>query len=252
MKEKVKSISLKNLRNNEDFTFQKEFADIANKYLSAVTAASAVLKQHKTDLQVYDKELNKVGGVSGAALADEADAERDHAWSGANAYISAVAGYHPTESVKTAADQVYSLFDKFGNPTKMSYSEETSVIQNLIDSIGALPAKTLSDCAFTPWQANLVLKQNNYIKAAASKNQSESAVVVGRIKDARNAVDDDYKAVVETINALSVIQSDSKITSFINEINNLIDLQRTVIKTRKTIAEKSKIGEGASAVNTVA
>lgn len=237
---KITSFSLRHFRNDEDYTFQKSFADLAKKYLTENSMITTATAKQLAAITAYDSALNKVSGESKAVLATQADEERDHAWSGANAYLYTLANFCPDDKMKTAAFEIYTLFSKFGNPTQIASSAETSRLQNLIDSIQALPTKTISDSGFTLWYNALVSKHNQYISAANVKNATEAAVIVGNVKNTRAAVDAAYKEAVAVVNAVASIQSTKKIETFISELNNLIAQAKAVIKARKTMAENAE------------
>lgn len=237
---KIKSFAIQKLRNNEDYTFQKSFADMAKKYLTENNMISTAVATHANALIAFDIALNKLSGISKAVLATEADAERDQAWSGANAYLYALANFCPDNKMKTAAFEIYTLFEKFGNPTRLGLSAESSVIQNLIDSIQMLPGETISDCGFTLWYNTLVSKQNQFVSATNTKNSAEAAVIVGNVKDSRNSVDNAYRSAIAVINAVASIQPTDKIATFIAELNNLIDEKIAILKARKTMAENAE------------
>lgn len=58
------------------------------------------------------------------------------------------------------------------------------------------------------------------------------------MKQARLQAEADYRSMVELINALVLINGDAAYATFIDHVNVLIDRQKTVIKTRKTVNAK--------------
>ena len=60
------------------------------------------------------------------------------------------------------------------------------------------------------------------------------------MKQARLQAEADYRAMVEIVNALVLINGDAAYATFIDHVNALIDRQKTVLKTRKTVNAKKK------------
>lgn len=234
---KINSINLARLRNDEAYTFHLGVSHLA----AAVESESL-----KPLCAVYAAAFEKLKAAidfssekSAALEAREADAERDTSWRGCNAYIKAVAGYSPDSAERAAAGKVATLFEKYKNPVNLSLAEETSVLDNLIESIEALGNGVTEAAGFGKWLADLKAKQDAY-KALAKANVSDAAVkVLGEVKAAR-AADSAYSSVVAMVEALAVVQGEAAFAKFVAELNVIIDRQNQTTKNRSA---KAKGGE---------
>ncbi|MCM1321566.1 MAG: DUF6261 family protein [Bacteroides sp.] len=227
---KINSIQLSRLRNDEVYTFHLGASALAAavdsellKPLCAVyTAAFAKLK---TAIDVGSEK-------STAGEARDADAARDTAWRGCNAYIKAVAGYSPDAAERAAADKIAVLFEKYKNPVNLSLSEETSVLDNLIESVEAQGTDAIEAAGFGKWLADLKSKQDAYKTAAKTHVSDAAAKVLGEVKTARAEADEAYSSVVTMAEALAVVQGEDAFAKFASELNVIIDRQNRTMKNR--------------------
>ena len=141
------------------------------------------------------------------------DAGRDDSWRGTNAYVKAMCN-HPTADVASAAAEVKSLFDKYGDPTSLAQTEESGVLHNLLQDLEAFDA------------------------AAAERTEADAARQVGIVKETRTAAEAAYRSLVDTVNALAMINGDTAYATFIDHVNAMIERQKAISKARSTRAKK--------------
>ena len=110
---KIVTLNVKQLRTEECFG-----------YLKLVLAETENLPEEETP-SVLTASENAFGTKFGAAT----DAGRDDSWRGTNAYVKAMCN-HPTADVASAAAEVKSLFDKYGDPTSLAQTEESGVLSD--------------------------------------------------------------------------------------------------------------------------
>lgn len=60
------------------------------------------------------------------------------------------------------------------------------------------------------------------------------------MKETRTAADAAYRSLVDTVNALAMINGDAAYTTFIDHVNTLIDRQKFILKARTTRAKKEE------------
>ena len=82
--------------------------------------------------------------------------------------------------------------------------------------------------------------EETFLETVKVRTEEESTRVVGIVKQSRLAADDAYRKLVETVNALSVINGAEPYPLFTDHLNVLIDRQKTVLKTRATKNTKKK------------
>lgn len=255
---KIKRFSTKQLHVEEDFGFLKQVQAEAKACFSgsdsespdeisllaeggASSALNASLDGFNGAVDGFDTALKESASIPSAATAAEADTERDSAWRGASAYVRAMTA-HPAEATRTMALEAKSLFDKYGDPTNKAQTEESGVLHNLIQDLQALPAEKRTALALDVWIVDLDTKEKAFLDAAQQRTSEEADRVVGIVKQSRQKADEAYDRLVETVNALVLLEGEADYATFIEHVNVLIDRQKTVLKTRSTLNAK-KVGQ---------
>lgn len=227
---KTAKIGLKNLRNDESYSFHKAVSELASqiKYDGAKPFSEAYGEAFSALREAIDQEA----GQSAAARAQEADGARDVAWQGANAYIKAMGMYHPVVETRRAAEKIMSLFEKYGNPTKLSLAEETSVLENLVESIERQAADEVETCIFGVWVSNIKERQAEFAMASKISVEEKADRIVGKVKNARTSCDDAFASVCSYANAMSKIAGSEGFDDFISRVNVIIERQRQTTRAR--------------------
>lgn len=76
------------------------------------------------------------------------------------------------------------------------------------------------------------------------RTEEEAARQVGIVKEKILLVNEAYRKLIDTVNAMVLLNGEAKFVSFIDQMNILIDRQKTVLKARATNSAK-KNGEEA-------
>ena len=223
---KIKTISLTSLRVEECFG-----------YLKLVLAETENLPEEETPSVLFDTAL-KASAVNPATVSVTAtDAGRDDSWRGANAYVKAMCN-HPTAEVANAAAEVKSLFDKYGDPTSLAQTEESGVLHNLLQDLEAFDASKRTLLNLDVWITDLKTKEEAFLAAAAARTEADAARQVGIVKETRTAAEAAYRSLVDTVNALAMINGDTAYATFIDHVNAMIERQKAISKARSTRAKK--------------
>lgn len=234
---KIKKFSATPLRVEEGFGFLKQVQAEAKACFSgsdsespdeislltegrASSALNASLDVFNGAIDGYDAALKESASIPSTSVASAIDAERDSAWRGGNAYVKAMTA-HPTEATRTVAVEVKALFDKYGDPTTLSQAEESGVLHNLIQDLQALPAEKRTALALDVWITNLEAKEEAFLAAVQVRTAEEAARIVGIVKQSRQKADEAYDGLVETVNALVLLEGEADYATFIDHMNVL-------------------------------
>ena len=236
---KITTINLTRLRTEEDFGFLKlvlaETENLpAEETPSILTAA---VNSFETAFNAFDAALKASATNPATASATDADVERDQSWRGINAYVKAMCS-HPTDDVASAATEAKSLFDKYGDPTSLAQTEESGVLHNLLQDLEAFDSSKRTSLALDVWIADLKTKEEAFLAAAAQRTEADAARQVGIVKETRTAAESAYRSLVDTVNALAMINGDAEYATFIEHVNAVIERQKGILKARKTRGEK--------------
>ena len=248
---KIKTISLTSLRVEEIFGYLKlVLAETANlpgqsgeetepglpEVQSAKTANPVMTSAVTTFTDAFnnfDTALKASAVNPATASATDADTARDQSWRAANAYVKAMCS-HPTAEVSANALETKALFDKYGDPTSLAQTEESGILHNLLQDLNALSEEKRAVLNLDIWIADLQAKEDAFLAAAAQRTEADAARQVGIVKETRTAAEAAYRSLVDTVNALAIIEGDGDYATFIDHTNAMIDRQKAILKARAT------------------
>lgn len=246
----ITSFKIGNLRIEEVFAFHQRVQQYAQDLPTtgaliaeglpetSVTFLTTGVDTHRAAVEGLDSALKVSTTVPSAKWVMEADAARDFAYSGLYNYVKAMTA-HPDESIAAAAEKALAILDKYGNPTAKPQLEESGILHNLLQELkAAKEAGDFTDLDIEPWLTRLQNAETSFLNATDAKVQEEAAREVGLSKQARQAADDAYRKLADTVNMLAAMHGDEKFATFIGNVNALVEQQRTKLKTRATNSAK--------------
>ena len=236
---KITTLNLTRLRTEESFGYLKQVsAESANLPSEETPAAqTTAVNAFETAFDAFDTALKASATNPATATATEADEARDLAWRGINAYVKAMCA-HPDPEISGIAAEVKSLFDKYGDPTKLAQTEESGVLHNLLQDLEALNSGIRTSLSLDIWIVALKEKEADFLAAAAERTEADAARQVGIVKETRTAAEAAYRSLVDTVNALAMINGDTDYATFIDHVNAMIERQKAISKARSTRAKK--------------
>ena len=236
---KINTLNVKQLRTEECFGYLKQvLAETSNLPSEETPAAqTTAVNAFDTAFDAFDTALKASAVNPATASATNADVERDQSWRAANAYVKAMCN-HPTADIAVTAVEAKSLFDKYGDPTSLAQTEESGVLHNLLQDLEALDSSKRVSLNFDVWITDLKTKEDAFLTAAAARTEADAALQVGIVKETRTAAEAAYRSLVDTVNALAMINGDTDYVTFIDHVNAMIERQKAISKARATRAKK--------------
>lgn len=250
---KVTNFDVSRLRTEENFGFQMQVKEQAEDLPttgdlnaeglpeSSVVILTEAVDGHAAAVTALDEALKDAASVPSSALAAEAEQQRDVAWRGLNAYVKAMTAY-PEEVVAGSARMAKALLDKYGDPTRKPQTEESGILHNLIQDFEANREEQFPDLGVEIWVTDLKNKNQKFLDYSKSRTEEEAARQVGIVKEKILSVNAAYLKLVDTVNAMVLLNGEEKFESFIDRMNILIDRQKAVLKARSTNSAKKKQG----------
>ena len=254
MIKQIVNFDLSRLRTEEDFGFLTKVMDLYPKLPGLDKApienegeggASSTLID-KTSLfseavNEFDVVLKESTEYSTTKDVTDADSKRDAAWRDSRAFIKAMTAY-PDAEKSTLAVTVLSLFDKYGNPTMLSRTEESAMLHNLLQDLNAFSGD-LSTVFFDGWKKYLEDSEKAYVEARKKNEDERASRIMGIVKEAREKADEAYKALVDQVNALAMVYGVDYYVEFIDSLNVIIADHKTILKRRDTLNKKKRVEE---------
>ena len=236
---KINTLNVKQLRTEECFGYLKQvLAETSNLPSEETPAAqTTAVNAFETAFDAFDAALKASAVNPATASATNADVERDQSWRGINAYVKAMCN-HPTADIAATAAEAKSLFDKYGDPTSLAQTEESGVLHNLLQDLEAFDSAKRTSLNLDVWIADLKTKEEAFLAAAAERTEADAARQVGIVKETRAAAEAAYRSLVDTVNALAMINGDTAYATFIDHVNAMIERQKAISKARSTRAKK--------------
>lgn len=227
-----------------------------------------------TDLQtVYDTKYNaydevlKISGKSASTqpIAD-ADKLQDDMYRGL-ASQNKVMQKHFDPVYAEIARQVDIILNKYGNPCKLPYLQEDSVLKNLVQDLEVFnnhqeeddrpviesieeesPLSVLENVTnrlekigLWEWLVQLKAANAKFAELYAARNEQDATIITGATKAAGLETDQAYYNVVRRINSLADINGTDNYKTVINNINQLIDKEHASLTAhRTTVAKRNK------------
>ena len=211
--------------------------------LSVMAATDSVLEtkvnEFTTAVDAFDDALKASATNPATATATATDDARDASWRGGNNYLTAMCAY-PDAEIAAYAAEAKSLFDKYGDPTKLAQTEESGVLHNLLQDPEALDSSKRTALNLDVWITDLKTKENAFLAAAAQRTEADATRQVGIVKETRTAAETAYRSLVDTVNALAMINGDAEYATFIDHVNAMIERQKAISKARVTRAKKKE------------
>ncbi len=187
--------------------------------VSVLSTVDSVLKtkvdEFITSYDAFDDALKASSTNPATATATATDNARDAAWRGANNYLTAMCD-HPTAEV----------------------AAESGILHNLLQDLEAFDSTKRTSLALDVWIADLQTKEEAFLAAAAERTEADAARQVGIVKTTRTAAEAAYRSLVDTLNALAMINGDTAYATFIDHVNAMIERQKAISKARSTRAKK--------------
>ena len=197
------------------------------------------VNEFTTAVDAFDDALKASATNPATATATATDDARDASWRGGNNYLTAMCAY-PDAEIAAYAAEAKSLFDKYGDPTKLAQTEESGVLHNLLQDLEALDSSKRTALNLDVWITDLKTKENAFLAAAAQRTEADAARQVGIVKETRTAAETAYRSLVDTVNALAMINGDAEYATFIDHVNAMIERQKAISKARVTRAKKKE------------
>lgn len=251
----IKSFNIASLHQAEDFSFHA--LAIAEFEKCTEELFLAVFNVYKEKFSAFDANLKTAGGKDPETKeVKEADEATDSCYSGLAATTRAMVG-HYDPAIAELARRVDIILRKYGNPTNLSYLEEYGIIDNLLQDLAVfdttvittedaseedenIPDELADDVhnldtlGLTGWVNQLKKCRDRFMTAYSKRNATQAVSVSGATKAARKETDAAYRNTVKRMNALIELNGEAVYVEIINNINQLIDNQKTVIASRTT------------------
>jgi hypothetical protein len=205
MAQKISSLDLRSIRNDEHFEFFTEFITLVNE---TGRGALQIAKPFDTFTALFaeeDEALKKISKSDLTRLIHEADEARDTVFRGLAEANLATLNHFRTD-IRDAAIRLQIVFDTYGNVARKSVDEETSAVQNLLEELTKHHAADVAKVGLTDWAEELRVR-NLAVRNLTMGRDDESAIRSPLVlRQVRGKVDEAYRKIASRIDAFAVIE----------------------------------------------
>ena len=217
----INSISLERMSNGSHFLFITDAVGLATADAKVKTKVTAELTALQTVLKAEDDAL----ALSKANLLSKEikaiDAERDKHYKALRKAIKFFLSHPDAEQVK-AAQRLERLLKDYNIDPKMQLDRETGLLLNLISDLETKSAADVTALALTP-VVQAMKQANDKLREVTRARANDRAVqIVGQLKQAQHASAEAYRALVQKVNALAVVEGEADYADFISKMNEQV------------------------------
>lgn len=234
---RIKKIHLPHLRNEEHYQFQTDFKSLVE---TKDPIALNIEADFNAYLPLYANEGEALDPIRKSMLTEDisaADTLRDSTFRGLSDAVDSAMHHFMPEKL-AAASRIQVLFDHYGNVGIKPYDEETAAISSLLDDLADL-AEDMTLLGLSEWATELAANNVAFDTLKKARYTQEAAKTQLRMKDVRLQVDGAYKAIVDRVDALVIVNGLESYESFINELNQRIEAYDLMLAQRQGRAASS-------------
>jgi hypothetical protein len=241
--EQVKTINLFDLR-------QTHLVGLMSFTRDQFAASFSTEKPAPTKLQAQIAAFNKAyADLDTAYRADTysldtdelkaADKECDSIFMSIKKMVQAQQGFDFNSELKAAANRLMQAIDKFGIDVSEDYLGENNKLQQLLQEIAQSTQLTADAKALGLEAALAQLKEKATLVRDLLTSRGLAKAPKGRMKQARQAVEDEYRQLIQLLNAYALVDDDEhRFDSLFNLLNQNIDYLKNTVLARGGKAEK--------------
>lgn len=168
-----------------------------------------------------------------------ADKECDDIFRSIAKMVDAQLDFNFNPELKMAAKRVKQAIDKFGIDVTEDYLAENNKLQQLIQEITESTQLTADSKALGLETAFAQLKEKATLVRDLLTSRGLAKAPKGRMKQARQAVEDEYRQLIQLLNAYALVDDDEhRFDSLFNLLNQNIDYLKNTVLARGGKAEK--------------
>lgn len=238
--DKIKNFDLTKLGMKENLEFHRQVYQIVEK------ASDLEFRQHvfayREKIIALDEACKQRQKAVRTKEVASLDKRRDRAYSALVSLVF-VGLMHFDKNKAEAARQIQLVLKKYGNPTPLSYPQESDSIHQLVVVLEKEKyAPGLAAIHATEWLEELVIANKAFMEAYNRLKDKKISMVTSSTSVARKEVDHVYRSLIKEINLLLDMHNNSnseKEKHFSEQINSLIEkvIKDTTIRKKKTVTK---------------
>ena len=234
----VNKFPLNRLHQQESFEFHRQVYEIV-KLLIDLGVIKLVMLYYLA-IGAFDIALKQLRESIDTIEVTRLDNARDRAWRGLKAGIKALLN-HYDETIVRNAHILDVVIRNYGDPTRLSYNEETSVIFNLCQELEKTEyLGLLNQLHLTFWYEDMRRFNQEFKRLFTSRGSEQDMLISGLAQEKRRETDDAYRNLVNYINSLAFIDDSEELKTAIRQVNYYVKYYSDMLAARQGRAKAKK------------
>lgn len=228
--EKIQSFKLAKLRQTEALGF---FQRTQVAFRTCTDAKfKTLLAKFDTEIAAFTKAVNPQTDNATTEPITAADNRRDNALYGLFGQVRATCK-HFDAATQAAARRLYAITKDYVDITNLPYIQENGKITALLRDLSTEAAKIdLAKTGTEGWVTEITNANKAFTTLFDKRNMEISGNVTGHSLDCRRACENAFRACVDMINALVMVNGAAAYQTLVDNVNELISYQKQVLAAR--------------------
>ena len=233
---KINGIDLSRLNNNGNYQYHVDVRKLLDEADPRRLGVSMLYDGYVNAIIREDEALKKIVASEYTRKIKEADRARDKVYTSLATNIR-TARKHYNASVVDSAEKLAMIVKSYDRVTSKPYREQTSAIYNILQEFKGKYAPDIELLRLTEMVDEL--ERTNKVTESLIDTRADERASANHdtMKEARKVTDAAYRAIVERINALIVVEGEENYAEFVIKLNELINEYKPLLYKPKRKSE---------------
>jgi len=218
---RISKIDTTHLRNNAYFQFHSKFRGLVADNGAEALKVELQFNFYLPLFERMNEAFKKIVKSEFTAQIHEANKARGEIWAGMTEMNFANLK-HFNPQIKAAAAKLQILFDAYGDVLRKPAKENTAAIYNVLHELQNKYSAETALVGIRLWAAELKTRNAAFETLFKERNDEAARKTHIVLKKARVELDVVYRAIVDRINALMLVEGDAAYEHFAKKLNEII------------------------------
>jgi len=232
----ISTINYAKMQNSEFIGLMLKILVFAESIAAEEVAAS--LAAFKTDVNALNKHLAENYGETPSKTAQRIHEERIAAYVALRYCVKSLM-VSPDTLHAVAGAKYWNMVEKTEDPRRANQDAATRALDILLAGFREVDAKELAEMGADICVNALAERQADFIAAAKVRGQEADSRIERATRKLRRACYNSFRALAYHAVARATNNSDKECVEFVKQANGEIDMRRSQLKTRRTLAKKA-------------
>jgi hypothetical protein len=228
MESKIVRVRYEHLRNEAHVSYHESVIALFGTY---TPASLSVVPQYATYSAAYEKEVSALDIIRRSELTAEIEEQyrrRDAVYRG---FADTVKGAtkHFNAAKREAALKIENVIAHYGNIAAKTLDEETAAIDDLIRELIMNYESEVTDLGINDWVTQLTAENTAFKSLVASRYSETAARPDIQMKAARKDADTAFRALLNQVDALVLVNGETNYTAFIAALNVISERYKNIL-----------------------